>query len=85
MPVVFDDLPTEIQLQIFETAAASQWTPRVVEIYFKGGQIYSKTLPPPLLHVSRASREVVLKLYKPWLPQIQGDGGQRALGEKVGE
>ena len=87
MPVVFDDLPTEIQLQIFETAAASQWTPRVVEIYFKGGQIYSKTLPPPLLHVSRASREVVLKLYKPWLPQFKGmavnEPWERKLGNKA--
>jgi hypothetical protein len=87
MPIVFDDLPTEIQLQIFETAAKSQWTPRVVEIYFKGGQIYSKTLPRPLLHVSRTSREVVLKLYKPWLPQFKGmavnEPWERKLGNKA--
>jgi hypothetical protein len=72
MPTQFDNLPTEIKLKIFEIAANSQWSPRVVEIYFKAGQIYSKTLPPPLLHVCQISREITLKLYKPWLPRFKG-------------
>ncbi|PMD24277.1 hypothetical protein NA56DRAFT_746430 [Hyaloscypha hepaticicola] len=86
MPSPFGGLPTEIQLQIFEYAAKSQLTSRVVEIYLKEGEIYSKTRPPPLLHVCRASREVTLKLYKPWLPQFKGTAAhspwERRLGDK---
>jgi len=73
MPAQFDDLPIKIKLQIFETVARAEWSPRVVEIFFKAGQIYSKTLPPPLLHVCQLSRYVILKRYKPWLPQFKGE------------
>ncbi|CZR54670.1 uncharacterized protein PAC_04554 [Phialocephala subalpina] len=72
MPARFDDLPTEIQLNIFEIAAVVDFRPRVVEIFNKNGQIYSKTPPPPLLQVCHLSRHVVLKIYKPWLPQFKG-------------
>ncbi|KAF8861949.1 hypothetical protein BDZ45DRAFT_687222 [Acephala macrosclerotiorum] len=72
MPARFDDLPTEIQLNIFELAAFAHFRPRVVEIYYKNGQIYSKTAPPPLLQVCHLSRHVTLKIYKPWLPQFKG-------------
>jgi hypothetical protein len=86
MPSRFGDFPTEIQLQIFEYAANTQLTSRVVEIYLKDGEIYSKTRPPPLLHVCRTSREVTLKLYKPWLPQFKGTAAnlpwERRFGNK---
>jgi hypothetical protein len=72
MTAQFSDLPKEIRLQIFEIAAIADFRPRVVEIFFKSGQIYSKTLPPPLLQVCRLSRYVTLKIYKPWLSQFEG-------------
>jgi len=68
----FNDLPDELQLRIFELTCASEFRPRTVELYFKAGEIYSKTLPPPLLHVCQLSRWVVLKFYKPWLPEFKG-------------
>lgn len=67
----FDDLPDELQLKIFEIAARRDCQPRIVEICFKSGDIYSRTLPPPLLHVCKLSRWVILKKYKPWLPQFK--------------
>ncbi|KAF8861941.1 hypothetical protein BDZ45DRAFT_671503 [Acephala macrosclerotiorum] len=72
MPTQFDDLPFEIREEIFHTAFIAQWQPRVVEIFFKDGEIYSKTRPPPLLQVCQLSRDVALKYYKPWLPQFAG-------------
>ena len=84
MPSRFGDLPTEIQLQIFEYAANTQLTSRVVEIYLKDGEIYSKTQPPPLLHVCRTSREVTLKFYKPWLPQFKGTAAHLPWERKFG-
>jgi hypothetical protein len=72
MTAQFSDLPEEIRLQILEIAAIADFKPRVVEIFFKSGQIYSRTLPPPLLQVCRLSRYVTLKIYKPWLPQFKG-------------
>jgi len=84
MPTRFDDLPTEIQLQIFETAARSQLTPRVVEVYFKEGQIYSKTKPPPLLHVCQRSRHVILSFYKPWLPRFRETAAHEPWERKLG-
>jgi hypothetical protein len=72
MTAQFSDLPEEIRLQIFEIAAIADFRPRVVEIFFKSGQICSKTLPPPLLQVCQLSRYVTLKIYKPWLSQFEG-------------
>lgn len=45
---------------------------QIVEIFFKNSEIYSAAPPPALLHVNSSSRNFVLKLYKPWLPQFKG-------------
>jgi hypothetical protein len=85
MPTQFEDLPAELRLQIFELAAAAEWTHRVVEIFFKAGEIYSKTPPPPLLCVNRESRHVILKYYKPWLPQFRGTAAYQPWTQIVEE
>jgi hypothetical protein len=72
MPAQFNDLPYEIQLEIFEYAAFSSFEPRTVEIFSKNGVIYSKTPPPALLHMNQVSRSVILRIYKPWLPRFKG-------------
>jgi len=72
MPTGISDLPCELRLQIFELVAQDEFYPRIVEIFRKADQLYSKTAPPPLLHVCRESRNVILKIYKPWLPQFKG-------------
>ncbi len=72
------------KFKIFEYAARSQLTARVVEIFLKEGEIYSKTPPPPLLHVCRTSREVTLKLYKPWLAQFKGTAAHLLWERKFG-
>ncbi|KUJ08201.1 uncharacterized protein LY89DRAFT_764994 [Mollisia scopiformis] len=56
---------------IFELAAADI-QPRIVEVFWKNGKLCSKTPPPPLLHVCHISRQVLLKIYKPWLPRFKG-------------
>jgi hypothetical protein len=76
MLIPFNDLPAELRAHIFELAIASEYHTtarrRVVEIFVKHGEIYSKTAPPPLLCVSRESRYITLKYYKPWLPIFKG-------------
>jgi len=67
MATQFATLPHELKQYIFELSI-DDISPRVVEIYMKEGEIYSKTPPPSLLQVCRISREVALKKYKPWLP-----------------
>ena len=81
MPTQFNDLPYEIQLEIFEYAAFSSFEPRTVEIFSKNGVIYSKTAPPPLLHVNQVSRSVVLQIYKPWLPQFKGTSAYKPFAK----
>jgi hypothetical protein len=66
-PATFNSLPLEIRLSIFELALAADWKPRTVEVFIKSGEIYSRTPPPPLLHVNSESRYVTLRCYKPWL------------------
>ena len=72
MPTGFCDLPAEIRTPIWELAFAAAWRPRIVEIFFDKGEIYSRSPPPPLLQVNRESRYITLKSYKPWLPQFKG-------------
>ena len=72
MPTRFYDLPYELREHIFELAAKEEFHPRVVEIFCKDGEIYSRSPPPPLLHVCHESRNVTLKIYKPWLLQFEG-------------
>ncbi|PVH82231.1 hypothetical protein DL98DRAFT_514006 [Cadophora sp. DSE1049] len=72
MFALFENLPYEIQLDVFQLAANTEHTPRVVEIFFKEGQLYSIQRPPALLEVCQLSRHVVQKIYKPWLPQFAG-------------
>ena len=72
MSTQFDDLPAEVKLEIFELVAISAFRPRIVEIYFKNGSIYSKTPPPTLSLVCQLSREVTLREYKPWCAQFRG-------------
>jgi uncharacterized protein (DUF2164 family) len=81
MPTQFDDLPYQIQLEIFEYAAFSSFEPRTVEIFYKDGVIYSNTHPPALLHVNQVSRSVVLKIYKPWLPQFKGTSAYKPFAK----
>jgi hypothetical protein len=83
MPTGFSDLPYELRLQIFEFVAEDECQPRVVEIYRKGDQLYSKAAPPPLLHVCRESRDVLLKIYKPWLPQFKGTAIYKPWGKVI--
>ncbi|CZR54675.1 uncharacterized protein PAC_04559 [Phialocephala subalpina] len=85
MPTQFDDLPYEIRHEIFRIALIAEWQPRVVEIFFKDGEIYSKTRPPPLLQVCQVSREVTLKKYKPWLPQFLGTSAYQPYEDLVQE
>lgn len=78
MATQFNDLPTEIQLRIFDIAIAADFQPRIVRVYRTNkGNIYSKTTPPPLLRVCQLSRYAVLKLHKPWLPQFKGTKGYK--------
>ncbi|KAH7417626.1 hypothetical protein BKA64DRAFT_740105 [Cadophora sp. MPI-SDFR-AT-0126] len=72
MFALFEALPYEIRLEIFRVAANTEHTPRVIEVFYKDGQLYSKQQPPALLHVCQLSRHVVQKIYKPWLPQFAG-------------
>ncbi|KAE8449162.1 hypothetical protein EG329_008546 [Mollisiaceae sp. DMI_Dod_QoI] len=72
MATQFSSLPSEIQLQIFDIAARKTFQPRVIHIFYKNGEIYSRTPPPALLHVCHLSRYATLKIYKPWLPQFKG-------------
>jgi hypothetical protein len=81
MPTQFNDLPYEIQLEVFEYAAFSSFEPRIVEIFSKNGVIYSKTPPPALLHVNQVSRSVVLQIYKPWLPQFKGTSAYKTFAK----
>jgi hypothetical protein len=81
MPTQFNDLPYEIQREIFEYAAFSSFEPRTVEIFSKDGVIYSKTPPPALLHVNQISRSVVLQIYKPWLPQFKGTSAHKPFAK----
>ncbi|CAG8981228.1 hypothetical protein HYALB_00003826 [Hymenoscyphus albidus] len=69
----FPRLPIEIRLRIYELANQPQLEPRCVEICIHPttGILYSKAAPPPLLHVNSESRQVVLRIYKPWLPQFK--------------
>ncbi|KAH9210912.1 hypothetical protein DL95DRAFT_393028, partial [Leptodontidium sp. 2 PMI_412] len=77
MPIHFHHLPHEIQLGIFELAANGEHVPRIVEIFYKEGKLYSKQRPLALLHVYQLSRDVVFKIYKPWLPQFAGTLGHK--------
>jgi hypothetical protein len=63
----FPALPLEIRLIVFNFAFNIE--PRVVEMHLRGGsnEVYASTPQPPLLHVNRESRELVLRFYKPWL------------------
>jgi hypothetical protein len=62
MPTEFQDLPYELREHIFELAANEEFHPRVVEIFRKDHEIFSKTAPPPLLHVCHESRNVTLRM-----------------------
>ena len=70
MFALFENLPDEIQIEIFQLAADTEHNPRVIEVYHKEGQLYSKQRPPALLQVCKLSRYVIQKMYKPWLPQF---------------
>jgi hypothetical protein len=77
------NFPAEVQLRIFEYAAAAYRHPRIIEITFKNGEIYSKDPPPPLLQVLQLSRYAILKIYKPWLPQFKGTSVYEPYAELV--
>jgi hypothetical protein len=70
-------LHDELRYEIFSLALHATRQPRVVEIFFKDGEIYSQTRPPPLLQVCQLSRYVTLKYYKPWLPMFKGRKSHR--------
>lgn len=73
-PATFNNLPVELRLEIFELALGADWKPRTIEVFIKSGEIYSKTPPPPLLHVNSESRHATLKFYKPWIPAYRDQG-----------
>jgi hypothetical protein len=63
---LFSSLPIEIRLFIFKLSVNRK--PRIVEFAVDDNNIFHATTPPPpLLHVNQESREVLLRLYKPWL------------------
>ena len=70
MPSGFSSLPFELRHQIYDQALDR--TPRNVEVEVRNGKVVPKTPPPALLHVNRESRNFVLSIYKPWLPQFAG-------------
>jgi 2EXR family/Chromo (CHRromatin Organisation MOdifier) domain len=70
MSAQFSTLPWELRTQIYDLTLDR--TPRIVEVEVRDGQVVSKTPPQPLLHLNRESRDFVLSVYKPWLPQFAG-------------
>jgi hypothetical protein len=70
MRAQFSSLPWELRNQIYDLALDR--TPRSVEVEVRDGRVVSKTPPPALLHLNRESRDLVLSVYKPWLPQFAG-------------
>ncbi|KAE9371060.1 hypothetical protein N431DRAFT_425747 [Stipitochalara longipes BDJ] len=66
----FSSLPFELRHHIYSHALDR--SPRNVEVEVREGRVVPKTPPPALLHLNRESRNFVLSVYKPWLPQFAG-------------
>lgn len=67
----FSSLPSELRIHIYELVLGNR-SPRIVTVEVCDDTVYPKSRPPALLHVNQESRAVVLKIYKPWLPQFAG-------------